>query len=412
VPENVPLAVPLLTAGSPGGLRASGKSVPKPRWDVYYAVIWAAVVAIVEAGPISANGRIIAGTALAAMVPLYVFAGRPLMNMDETTWRAGGGGRRAAAYLAVLIVLFAIAESQTSEAWFLAFGLSPHFFQVMAPRRGMAFVVAFNLIAGALEAWRNPGLAGALIAAGIVIFSVTFSYVYSQWMIVVIEQSLEQAALIEQLESTRAELAAAHHEAGVLAERHRLAGEIHDTLAQGFASIVTLLQAAGASLDAEQPQARRHLDLALVTARENLAEARTLVTALSPAALESGTLADAVRRLTDTTAAQAAICCRAEITGTVRRLPMSTEVVLLRVCQEALANVRKHAAAGQVSVRLCYGDGVVRLTVADDGDGFDPGTARGYGLKGMRDRVTQVGGTVEVTSAPGLGTEVGAEVPG
>jgi len=413
VPENVPLAVPLLTAGSSGGVTASGKGVPEPRWDVYYAVIWTAVVAIVEAGPISANGRIIAGAALAAMVPLYVFAGRPLMNMDETAWRAGGGGWRAAAYLAALIVLFAIAESQTSEAWFLAFGLSPHFFQVMAPRRGMAFVVAFNVIAGALEAWRNPGLAGALIAVGIVIFSVTFSYVYSRWMILVIEQSLEQAALIEQLESTRAELAAAHHEAGVLAERHRLAGEIHDTLAQGFASIVTLLQAAGASLDAEQPQARRHLDLALVTARENLAEARTLVTALSPAALEGGTLADAVRRLTDTTAAQAAIRCRSEITGTVRRLPTSTEVVLLRVCQEALANVRKHAGAGQVSVRLCYADDVVRLTVADDGDGFDPAAAtRGYGLKGMRDRVRQVGGTVAVTSAPGLGTEVGAEVPG
>jgi signal transduction histidine kinase len=245
-----------------------------------------------------------------------------------------------------------------------------------------------------------------------VIFSVTFSYVYSRWMILVIEQSVEQAALIEQLESTRAELAAAHHEAGVLAERHRLAGEIHDTLAQGFASIVTLLQAAESSVGAETPEARRHLNLALVTARENLAEARTLVTALSPAELESGTLGDAVRRVTDTTAAQAAIRSSSHITGTARRLPTSTEVVLLRVCQEALANVRKHAAARHVSVRLCYADGSVRLTVADDGNGFDPGTARGYGLKGMRERVRQVGGTVEITSAPGVGTEVSAEVPG
>jgi signal transduction histidine kinase len=370
------------------------------------------VVAIVEAGPISATGRIIAGVALAAMVPLYVFVGRPLMQMDGATWRAGGGGRRSAAYLTALIVLFAVAQSQNTDAWFLAFGLSPHCFGVMAPRRGMIFVAAFNVIAGALEAWRNPGLAGALIAVGIVIFSVTFSYVYSRWMILVIEQSVEQAALIEQLESTRAELAAAHHEAGVLAERHRLAGEIHDTLAQGFASIVTLLQAAESSVGAETPEARRHLDLALVTARENLAEARTLVTALSPAALESGTLGDAVRRVTDTTAAQAAIRSSSQITGSACRLPTSTEVVLLRVCQEALANVRKHAAARQVSVRLCYADGSVRLTVADDGNGFDPGTARGYGLRGMRERVRQVGGTVEITSAPGVGTEVSAEVPG
>jgi signal transduction histidine kinase len=412
VPENVPLAVPRLTAELAGGQTASGKGVPEPRWDFYYAVIWAAVVAIVEAGPISASGRIIAGAALAAMVPLYVVVGRPLMQMDEATWRSGGGGRRAAAYLVALIVLFAVAQSQNTDAWFLAFGLSPHCFHVMAPRRGMVFVVAFNVIAGALEAWRNPGLAGALIAVGIVIFSVTFSYVYSRWMILVIEQSVEQAALIEQLESTRAELAAAHHEAGVLAERHRLAGEIHDTLAQGFASIVTLLQAAESSVGAETPEARRHLNLALVTARENLAEARTLVTALSPAELESGTLGDAVRRVTDTTAAQAAIRSSSHITGTARRLPTSTEVVLLRVCQEALANVRKHAAARHVSVRLCYADGSVRLTVADDGNGFDPGTARGYGLKGMRERVRQVGGTVEITSAPGVGTEVSAEVPG
>ena len=412
MPENVPLAIPRLTPELAGGLTSGGKAVPEPRWDFYYAVIWAAVVAIVEAGPISASGRIIAGAALAAMVPLYVVVGRPLMEMDEATWRAGGGGRRSAAYLSALIVLFAIAQSQNPEAWFLAFGLSPHCFHVMTPRRGMAFVVAFNVIAGALEAWRNPGLAGALIAVGIVIFSVTFSYVYSRWMILVIEQSVEQAALIEQLESTRAELAAAHHEAGVLAERHRLAGEIHDTLAQGFASIVTLLQAAESSIGAETPEARRHLNLALVTARENLAEARTLVTALSPAALESGTLGDAVRRVTDTTAAQAAIRSSSQITGSARRLPTSTEVVLLRVCQEALANVRKHAAARQVSVRLCYADGSVRLTVADDGNGFDPGTARGYGLRGMRERVRQVGGTVEITSAPGVGTEVSAEVPG
>ena len=144
----------------------------------------------------------------------------------------------------------------------------------------------------------------------------------------VIEQSLDRAVLIEQLEATRAELAAAHHEAGVQAERHRLAGEIHDTLAQGFTSIVTLLQAGQASLDAASP-ARRHLDLALLTARENLAEARTLVTALTPATLEAGTLGDTVRRVTSATGAQAGIEAHAEVTGTARRLPTGTEVVLL-----------------------------------------------------------------------------------
>jgi signal transduction histidine kinase len=260
--------------------------------------------------------------------------------------------RKGTAYLAGLAVLFAVAQSQDASTWFLAFALLPQCFHVTSARRGMVFVVLFNVIA------------------------------------------------------------AAHHEAGVRAERHRLAGEIHDTLAQGFTSIVTLLQAAEASLDAES-HARRHLDLALVTARENLAEARTLVTTLTPATLEAGTLGDTVHRVTEATGAQAGVEAHAEVTGTARRLPTGTEVVLLRVCQEALANVRKHAAARQVRVRLCYAGASVRLTVTDDGKGFDQDDANGgYGLRGMLDRVRQVGGTVEVTSAPGAGTEVRAEVPG
>ena len=386
--------------------RPSARIVAEPRWDVYYAVVFAASLAIVQAGPLDPARRIIATAALAAMVPWYIFLGRPLMKQDTTT------EPRATIYLFGLVVLFAIAQSQVANAWFLAFGLLPMCFHVTTARRAMAFVVIINVIAAGLDVWRDPGLPGALTALGILAFAVTFSYVYSRWMARVIEQSLERAALIEQLEATRAELAAAHHQAGVQAERHRLAGEIHDTLAQGFTSIVTLLQAGQASLDAASP-ARRHLDLALLTARENLAEARTLVTALTPVTLEAGTLGDTVRRVTSATRAQAGIEAHAEVTGTARRLPTGTEVVLLRVCQEALANVRKHADARQVRVRLCYAGTTVRLTVTDDGKGFDPGgTTGGYGLKGMRDRVSQVGGTVEVASVPGRGTEVSAEVPG
>jgi len=412
VREDVPLAKPQLMSDQPtAGCRPvppqSGRIVAEPRWDVYYAVVFAACLAIVQAAPVHASQRIIATAALAAMVPWYLVLGRPLMRQDQPSTKNG------TIYLTGLVVLFAVAQSQDANTWFLAFALLPQCFHVTSARRGLAFVVIFNVIGGAFEAWRDPGLAGVLTALGIVAFAVAFAYVYSRWMARVIEQSLERAALIEQLEATRAELAAAHHQAGVQAERHRLAGEIHDTLAQGFTSIVTLLQAAEASLKPGSEQARRHLDLALVTARENLAEARTLVTTLTPATLEAGTLGDSVHRVTGATGAQAGIEAHAEVTGTARRLPTGTEVVLLRVCQEALANVRKHAAARQVRVRLCYAGSTVRLTVEDDGKGFDPGKPNGgYGLKGMLDRVRQVGGTVEVTSVPGAGTKVRAEVPG
>ncbi len=236
--EDVPLAVPELTAGCRPAPPQAGWVVDEPRWDAYYAVVFAACLAIVQAGPLPLTGRIIATVALTAMAPWYIFLGRPLMQVNDPT---RDPGLKGTIYLAGLIVLFAAAQSQDSNTWFLAFGLLPQCFQVMTLRRGMVFVVILNVTAGALEAWRNPRLPGVLTAFGIVIFAIAFSYVYSRWIIRVIEQSLERAALIDQLESTRAELAAAHHEAGVQAERHRLAGEIHDTLAQGFTSIVTLL---------------------------------------------------------------------------------------------------------------------------------------------------------------------------
>jgi signal transduction histidine kinase len=415
VREDIPLAVPQLmpppgTEGCRPAPRQAGWIVAEPRWDAYYAVVFAACVAIVEAGKLDAAGRIACTVALAAMVPWYLFLGRPLMNAVGATQAAGA---RGTFYLAGLVVLFTIAQSQNANAWFLAFALLPMCFHVTTLRHGLVFVVILNVIAGALVVRRDPGLPGALTAVGIVVFAVAFSYAYSRWVMKVIEQSLERAALIEQLESARAELAAAHHQAGVLAERHRLAGEIHDTLAQGFTSIVTLLQAAEASLGPERDQARRHLGLALATARENLAEARSLVTTLTPAALNEATLADTIRRVTGTAAAQAGLRADVEVTGTARRLPTGTEVVLLRVAQEALANVRKHAAAGNVEVRLCYAGTAVRLTVRDDGQGFDPArTSDGYGLRGMRERVRQVGGTVTITTRPGAGTEVSAEVPG
>lgn len=243
-------------------------------------------------------------------------------------------------------------------------------------------------------------------------FAITFSYVFSRFTMQVVEQSHERAVLIDELSATRNELAAAHHEAGVLAERHRLAGEIHDTLAQGFTSVVTLVQAAEACLDPAATEARRLLGLTLDTAKENLAEARALVAALSPAGLESSSLGDALRRVASATGAQAGIHAAASVAGTARPLPTGTEVVLLRVCQEALANVRKHAGASTVSVRLDYAEDAVRLEVADDGAGFDVAAVNGgYGLSGMRERLSQVGGTVRVRSAPGTGTTVCAEVP-
>ena len=170
-----------------------------------------------------------------------------------------------------------------------------------------------------------------------------------------------------------------------------------------------LIQAAQADLDGSHPRAGRHLDLAAAAARENLGEARALVGALSPAQLAGSTLPDALRRLSQAPGTPESFA----LSGTPRPLPMATEVVLLRVCQEALANARKHADAHCVTVRLGYEPDAVRLEVSDDGAGFDPDqVSGGYGLGGIRTRVAEAGGTVTVCSHPGAGTQVSAMVPG
>lgn len=140
--------------------------------------------------------------------------------------------------------------------------------------------------------------------------------------------------------------------------------------------------------------------------------ARALVAALAPAQLQSGSLDDALGRLAERTGAEFGLPATFEVSGQARPLPAAAEVVLLRVCQEALANARQHAQADQAWVRLAYDETAVRLEVGDDGAGFDPDRVNGgFGLRGMRARVGEGGGTLVVRSAPGAGTSVRVEVP-
>jgi signal transduction histidine kinase len=197
----------------------------------------------------------------------------------------------------------------------------------------------------------------------------------------------------------------------VTAERERLAGEIHDTLAQGFTSIITLVQAAESELGHDEAQVHKHLALALRTARENLAESRALVAALAPAELTESSVLDAIRRQAKRLTEETGVATVVEVQGARRPLPTGVEVVLLRTVQETLSNVRKHAAASSTEIVLSYQDNSMVLVVTDDGQGFDTSAAtNGFGLRGMRSRVEQAGGTLTVTSTPGSGTVVELEV--
>jgi signal transduction histidine kinase len=209
--------------------------------------------------------------------------------------------------------------------------------------------------------------------------------------------------------------------AGLIGERQRLAHEIHDTLAQGFASIVMNLEAADASLVAgHSTQAQWHLGQARLTARESLSEARRLIWALRPKLLEEAPLPEALSRLTERWSVANSIAATITVTGSPRTLPPEVDATLFRVAQEALTNVRKHARANRAALTLSYMHDRVALDTRDDGTGFDPAKtgdasgsthAGGFGLETMRERVERLGGTLSIESVPGEGTTLAVELP-
>jgi signal transduction histidine kinase len=207
----------------------------------------------------------------------------------------------------------------------------------------------------------------------------------------------------------------------VLAERERLAREIHDTLAQGLSSIVLVARAAELWLrDGDPGTGGERLALVQQTAAENLAEARHFVRGLASPQLQESSLVDALRRLCDETGALAAargsgLRCRLQVEGGQAELPQPYTVALLRAAQASLANVREHAHAGTAVVTLAFLGNEVTLDIFDDGVGFDPAgptpDGRGFGLRSLQERVAMLGGSLDLESAPGEGTVVAVRLP-
>lgn len=226
----------------------------------------------------------------------------------------------------------------------------------------------------------------------------------------VLESQAETAALSD-------ELLRSQRDAAVHAERTRLAHDLHDTLAQGFSSILLLARAAARESD---PQGVQELVRQIQgAASENLTETRRVVYALAPDDLSAGGLTAPLARMTTELANQLNTDVTLDIDPNLPRLATVSEVALLRAAQSALANVRRHAAAEHVRVTLARSGGVVRLDVVDDGVGFDPATIAdaeptlngGYGLQAMRARLDALGGGLAVASEPGQGTALSVTVP-
>jgi signal transduction histidine kinase len=336
-------------------------------------------------------------------------------------WLAGLAVRRAVAryghravtdiYTVILVGMFTGAALSAAESCAALFAIGPQTFGVLKPRYARRLVVLLSVIPAVRFIGMTPvNVVMVTEFCVMAVLAVTFSLTAGSWMREIIDQSNERADLIQRLRAAQAEVEQLSEERGMLAERERLAREIHDTLTQGFASILMLVQGAARTTGADT-SAHEQLMIAAQTARENLAEARALVAELAPVSL-AGPLDEALKRLADRVAVDLGIPLTFSVTGTTRDLPPDCEVALLRVAQEGLANVRKHAHARQVRLQLDYAADATRLTVSDDGAGFVPSPgADGFGLRGMRSRAQMVGGSLTVRSEPGRGTTIDFVVP-
>ena len=319
-------------------------------------------------------------------------------------------------WMTVLLLEWLALTLLAADAAFIVFPLFFLQLHVLPLRAGIPLV----LLSVALTIWSmslHVGLSlgatlGPLVGAAVAV-AVGLGYR------AMLREAAERQNLIQDLLSTRAELAATARDAGTLAERERLAREIHDTVAQGLSSIQLLLHAAERTVTDDA--ALDHLRLARDTAAANLQETRRFIRELTPPALDTQSLPGALARLAasvERTATGAGRNTRVSlhVTGDAVPLPMTLETTLLRIAQGSLANVSQHAGAGRAEVTLSYMTDEVALDIVDDGRGFTvtdsvADSPDSFGLVAIRQRVEQLGGSFVLDSAPGQGSAVAVTFP-
>ena len=325
---------------------------------------------------------------------------------------AGAGARRALG-VAVLAAWSALVLLAPSFAWcslplFFLFRsvFSGSAFSGSASGRAVRAATAVLAVATAVGLFRLSGYSDLAMLLGPLAAGVLLTLVSER----IEEDAREQARLEQKLSGTRAELAESQRRAGAAEERARVSREIHDTVTQGLASSLLLLEAAQRS---GGDPARSEVREAAALLRESLADTRALVHDLAAPGLDATPLPEALVRA----AARYVEAPRLHVAGTPREVPAEVRHALLRVVASAAANVRRHAGPAEVTLSVGYLPDAVTVDVHDSGRGFDPAAvaepsaAGGYGLRAMRQRIEQLGGAFSVESSPGEGTIVAAEVP-
>jgi signal transduction histidine kinase len=228
-------------------------------------------------------------------------------------------------------------------------------------------------------------------------------YIASGWLVILFSRHLER--LLE------ANLAAEEQQRGaIVEERTRFAREIHDTLAQGFTGIMMQLNAAEQRLPADS-EAREYVSKARELARESLDQARRSVSALRMGVLADSTLLEAIEQIGRQLTAESKVNFETSLEGAPYPLSEPREANLLRIAQEALTNAVRHSGADHIRVRLAYQASSTALEVEDNGGGMGDATGGGFGVDGIRERVRQIGGQIDIRTQSGRGTRVIVIVP-
>lgn len=328
--------------------------------------------------------------------------------------RTAGGGRvrrrgPVLVWVGGLTVLLGVLVWLSPEGAYLIFPMFFLYLHLLPGAGGVGAVVIATTFAicalGLHLGFSVGGVIGPLVGAAVaLLIGLTYR--------ALTREAAEREQLLAELIRTRHRLADTEREQGALAERARLARDLHDTVAQGLASIQMLLRAAerdgpGAGAD--------YVRLARETAADNLADTRQIIGQLTPSRLDAG-LPAALHRLGDDQSRRAGVTV--EVTAADLALSMDVQTALLRIAQGALANAVRHANATRIGVHLLAGQsGSVSLVVSDDGVGFDVAATQShssrtdsFGLQAMRERLHQLGGSLEVWSAPGRGTTITARL--
>lgn len=378
----------------------------------FLAIFGAITVTLIAFGlfvpDISAMRRVVLIASLAFLIIWFWFYGR---------WNLVQSDLHSIVYLLGNLIAICVAISIWNTSSILLFGIYWLGFAYLYTKP--AIVYALLLTIGIQFAFGNASLftefsSGTLAAIALLVIITGFSGMMAKYIESFQKESERNRDLLEQLQNAQASLAERERDAGVMQERQRLAGEIHDTVAQQFTSIIANLRAAEEMERNGNVQAPHHRQLALDAAQQGLRDSRAMLSTMQPDVARSqplrGLLSDVINQ-TD----EEHITFVEE--GTAQSITRAQETILVRALQEALRNIQKHAQADTVAVTLTWLEDEVLLDIADDGIGFDIDTiAAGedgfqLGLVTMQRRIESAGGTMVLDSTPGEGASLTISFP-